>query len=291
MERALILSRIFAFFIILSLSYVFLRHLPGGPFDEDQLIDPLVKQILLSHQQDFSYLNFMMSFFKGDLGSSQVYPERSVVGILVQGVGVSLHLGLLTMIWVGVGALVFAQVLARVEPSRTRSGISWCIDLVLTWPNLFWGPVLILIFSSTLGLLPSAQLTDWRSYVLPSLVLGLRPWAHLTRVVSESLQEITQKRFFLYARAKGLSSRQAIWHHGVPVVWPIGIQAFGLVVIQILSGSFWVEILFAIPGVGTRFWQALMERDLPVILGFTIYFSGLVVVVQSLVDLWRRRPK
>jgi peptide/nickel transport system permease protein len=183
---------------------------------------------------------------------------------------VSLPLGVLSALKPGKG-------LDNLIATLTQTGVAI--------PEYWFAPVMILIFSLKLGLLPSA---GWRGplyIIMPAITLALRPISYFTRLTRETMIEVMQKDYIRAARAKGLSESRIIWMHAlrnslIPVVTLISLWLAGL-----LGGSVIVEVIFAVPGIGRVLYDAVIANDLPVVQTGVVLVTGLAIVINTLTDL------
>lgn len=276
-----------------ALTFFLLKALPGGPFDQDLALNPLVKQKLMEHWEiEKSWvvqgLSYFLALLKGDLGVSMARPDRSVVEIISQGVRNTLVLNGISLWLVLVGALVISLLAVKYRHSWFESLIDQGVITFLSLPSLFWGPLLIFLFGFYWNILPVAFLTSPVHYILPLLTLSLRPLASLIRVLKNSLNENLTQDYVRTARAKGMGD----WHILVGHVLKNSLIPFlsyaGPLTVSLLSGSFLVEMLFAIPGLGSEFISALNDRDYTLIMGLTLFYGVLLILVNSVIDILLR---
>lgn len=276
--------------IIASFTFLILRILPGGPFDMEKALPPEVKaNIEAKYQLDqpiwAQYLNYMKGLLRGDLGQSYKYLGRGVSDIVKETLPVSIELGLyafLLAILIGIPAGVIAA--SRHNTWIDQTTMVACISGV-SLPNFFVAPILILVFSFWLGWFQPALWLGPSYYVLPTVVLGTRSAAVIARLTRASVLEVIRSDFVRTARSKGLSEKAVLFKHVLknsllPVLTFSGPLAAG-----ILSGSFVVEQIFAIPGMGKHLVQSVSNRDYPLILATTLVFSVMLIVANLIVDV------
>lgn len=270
---------------LITLTFILLRFLPGGPFDDEASLHPLVQAHLqkawaLDQSLLFQYLKYWQSLLLGDWGQSMSQPGRSVLEVLLSSFQITLWLNLISIFVVFALSFIVATTFILSTSKIFRSGLEFIILVLISLPSLFLSPLLIYLFSVYWNLLPSARLLEPSSYILPILAISLRPTASMSRILIQSWQENLNQEYMRYALAKGLSFRQAIFRHAlknslIPVV-----NYSGPLVMGLFSGSFLVELLFVIPGLGTLFVRSLETRDYPVVMGLTL-ISGLVMIFCS----------
>lgn len=279
-----------ALLALVFVSFLFLHSLPGGPFDEDVALNPQVKENLVKvWALDQPFLNqfgrYVSGVLQGRLGQSLHQPEKSVSEILGQGLSQTLVLNGVAVLF-SYALAFFTGTLAVLWPgSVLQRGIELLNVVAISLPALFLGPVLIYFFGFYLNLLPTAFLLTPAHYVLPVLTLSLRPWAQLNLLLTNSLQETLGKDFIRTARAKGLSRWRVLTHHAYRnSLMPI-LSLSGPLIVGLISGSFVVEILFSIPGLGKQFVESLNLRDDPVVLGLVIFYGASLILLTNIFDL------
>ncbi|NNE37628.1 MAG: ABC transporter permease, partial [Gammaproteobacteria bacterium] len=240
------------------------------------LDDPLITQLS----------DYIQNAVKGDLGPSFRYPGRSVTEIIITGLPVTLELGIYAICFaILIG--IFTGLIASYRPNSWQDYSAMTFAMLgICLPSFVLGPLLILIFSIWLEWLP---VSGWNQFsgdkILPSITLGAAYAAYISRLTRGGMLEILSQDFIRTARAKGLSEPTVILKHGLkggllPVVTFLGPAFAGL-----LSGSFIIETIFQIPGIGRLYVQAAFNRDYTIILGTTIFFAALIVVFNLISDI------
>lgn len=276
--------------VVATLTFLILRLVPGGPFDRDKKLPPeIIANIEAKYHLDKpvmqQYLLYLGQVVKGDLGPSYKYVGRNVSDILSETFPVSLTLGLcavLVTLVLGIPAGVIA-VMGR-DTWIDRSCILLA-TLGISLPSFVIGTLLILVFSHQLHWLPPALWEGPRHIIMPAFALGAGFAGYVARLTRSTLLEVMEQDFIRTARAKGLRESTIILKHALinaasPVVSVMGPLTAGLVV-----GSFVIEYLFSIPGMGNYFITAVTNRDYPLIMGVTLVYAVLIVLANILVDL------
>jgi len=286
-----LLQAIPVIFIVITATFFLVRAAPGGPFDAEKVVLPEVKRALEAqykldlplHQQYFAYLGDLT---RGELGPSFKYPGRSVNEILFSGLPVTAELGfyaLLIALLIGVTAGVFASL----KPNTRQDYIPMSLAMIgICMPSFLLGPLLVLVFGIYLEWLP---ISGWGAIpgdkILPSITLGAAYAAYVARLSRAGMLEILSQDFIRTARAKGLPEWLVVTKHAlrgglIPVVAFLGPAFAGL-----LAGSFVVETIFQIPGLGRFYVQAAFNRDYTMILGTTVFLSTLIVLFNLVSDV------
>lgn len=276
--------------VVATLTFLLLRAVPGGPFDSEKHLPPeIVANIEAKYHLDQpvwrQYLLYLGGLVRGDLGPSFKYVGRDVVDILAETFPVSLALGAVALLVAVALGLTFG-ILAGERPGTwvDRGGMMLATAGVAV-PNFVLGAVLVLVVSHRLHLLPPALWEGPRYLILPALTLGLGPAAYIARLTRSSLLDIARHDFIRTAHAKGLSSRAVLFTHQLPNALMPVVTILGPLTAALVTGSFVVEYLFAIPGMGRFFITAVTNRDYPLIMGVTLLYAAVLVAANVVVDL------
>ena len=276
--------------IIATATFVLLRLAPGGPFDTEKPVAPEIKLQIEAHYglDDplyLQYFQFLANLLRGDLGPSYQYAGWDVQEIITQAFPVSLELGLWALLFaLAVG--IPLGVLAALRHNRMSESALMAVATVgICLPSFVLGPILILIFALTLEWFNPLGWNFSTDRVLPALTLGLMYAAYIARLSRGGMLDVLQNEWIRTARAKGLSSWTVTLRHALrsaiqPVIAFLGPAAAGLI-----SGSFVVETLFFIPGLGPFFVNAALSRDYPLVMGTVLFYAVLIISFNLVVDL------
>jgi oligopeptide transport system permease protein len=277
--------------VVITVTFFLVRAAPGGPFASEKAVSPQVQAALEAQyrldqpvlQQYFSYLRDLA---RGDMGPSFRYPGRDVHELIFQGLPVTAELGFYALI-VAVVFGILAGVIASLKPNTLQDYVPMSLSMVgICMPSFLLGPLLVLIFSVYLGWLP---VSGWGNApgdkILPSITLGAMYAAYISRLSRSGMLEVLSQDYLRTARAKGLPEHVVIIRHALrggllPVISFLGPAFAGL-----LSGSFVVETIFQIPGLGRFYVQAAFNRDYTMILGTTVFLATLIVLFNLLSDV------
>jgi len=291
---AYIIKRIFnavlVLWVVITITFGLMHAIPGGPFTVEKSLPPVVLKSIeerykLNDPLYKQYGDYLTNLVQGDLGPSFKYPGRSVNDIIKDGFPVSFQLGMeAVLIAVIIG--IPAGVLAAVKQGKWQDhAVNFCTTLGVAVPSFVVAALLIYVLSTKLHLLPSAMWEGWQYQIMPALALSGMPMSFIARLTRSSMLDVLGQDYIKTARAKGLSRLTVLFKHAlpnslIPVITYIGPMAAG-----ILTGSFVIESIFAIPGLGQYFVTSIYNRDYTVILGVTIFYSVIVIVLNMLVDL------
>lgn len=279
-------------FVIITLSFLIIRLAPGGPFDEEQSLPPLVKANLdaaygLDQPMTTQYLRYLHGLAHGDFGPSFKFRDFSVTELISQGLPLSLTLGvcaILLAIIVGVPL----GVLAAIRQNRSVDhGIRSFAVLALALPGFVVGPVLALFFGLYLGWLPVAGWVSGepRYLVLPVLTLALPVIAYVARLMRASFLEVLRANYVRTARAKGVGELRVIWRHALrPAMQPV-VSYLGPATAFVVTGSLVVETIFGLPGTGRYLVQGAINRDYSLVMGMIIVYACITLLCNLIADL------
>lgn len=285
-----LLETIPVLFAIITATFFMIRFVPGGPFTAERGISPEILRNLEEHYGlnqplHIQYFEYLGNLLKGDLGPSFKYPNRTVNEIIADKLPTSLELGswsLLVALLIGLPLGVLAAVKRNTWIDYLCSStamIGICV------PTFVMGPLLILLFAIHLRWVNASGWYEPIDRILPSIVLGFFYSAYITRLTRGGMLDILNQDFIRTARAKGASEARVVFKHGLrggllPVVSFLGPAIAG-----ILTGSFVIETIFQIPGLGREFVNSAFNRDYTLVLGTVILYATLVVALNLVVDV------
>ncbi|WP_368490441.1 ABC transporter permease [Clostridium sp. BJN0013] len=276
---------------VLSITFLLMHSIPGGPFDDEKKLPPQIKANLEQKfgldkplgKQYTTYLDNVV--LHGDMGPSMRYEGKSVNEVISQSFPVSAKVGLLAVAFALILG-IFMGTIAALHQGKWQDSLSMFVStLGVTVPNFVMATFFIYFFAVKLGWFPAVGLDTPRSYILPSVALGAYSMSFIARLSRSSLLEVIRQDYIRVAKAKGLSEIKIIYKHAlrnslIPIVTYIGPLFAG-----ILTGSFVVENLFGIPGLGREFVQSIYNRDYTTILGVTIFYSAFLIMCNLIVDI------
>ena len=281
---------IFSVFIVATLTFFIMNLVPGGPFVAEKSISKAAQQALaekygLDKPLGVQYLNYMNSLIHGDMGLSLKQRGRTVNQIIFSKLPVSARTA-------GLAVLVALCVGIPLGCLSAYNRGKWADNLIIVFatcgiaiPSFISSVVLLYTFGMNLKLLPTVGLNEPAAYIMPVTALAIYPTAYITRLMRSSLLDVMGQDYMRTARAKGVSSVKILFKHALrnailPVVTYVGPMLAGL-----MTGSFVVEKIFSIPGLGRDFVSAITNRDYTMIMGTTILLAALVIVANVVVDI------
>jgi oligopeptide transport system permease protein len=278
---------------LVTLTFFVMRLAPGGPFSKNRKLSPeVMANIEAAYHLDEplwqQFGRFVWGLVHLDLGPSTRFRDYRVADIIASGLPYSLTIG----IWaVGVATLVgialgVAGALRRNGATDYVAGTVGVIGIAV--PIFVIGPILQAIFSLKLGWLPVGGWGgDWRSLVLPVIVLSLPNIAYISRLTRTSMIETMRDNYIRTARAKGIGSWRTLWRHTLQGTLLPVIAYLGPATAAIITGSILIETIFALPGIGRHFVDAALNRDYPLVTGITLLYGGLLILFNIATDLIR----
>ena len=285
-----LLSVIFSLFFVFLVSFVIMKLIPGSPFLSDQnvpieIVENLYKQYELDKPIYVQFWIYVKKFITFEFGSSLIFENRSVYQIIKEAFPVSFLLGIQALILSLVLGVLFGTISAMKKKKWPDNLFLFLFSLGISIPSFLLATFLQYIFSMKLSLFPIAKWGTFSHSVLPSISLAILPASFISRFVRDNMIEILEKDFIKLAKSKGLSWTQIIWNHLLknsllPVMGYIAPLS-----VNILLGSFVIEKIFGIPGLGGWLLTSILSRDYPVIMGLCVFFALFLMVTIFIFDL------
>ena len=281
--------------VVVTATFFLVHAAPGGPFSADKAVPPEVIEALeaqykLDQPVWRQYISYLSDILSGDFGPSFKYPGRSVNELIMAGIPITAELAFYAML-VALGIGILSGVGAAMRPNTLQDYAPMTLAMIgICMPSFLLGPLLVLVFGIELEMVPVSGWGDIPGdKILPSITLGTGYAAYIARLSRGGMLEILSQDFIRTARAKGLSESTVIIKHAlkgglIPVIAFLGPAFAGL-----LAGSFVVETIFQIPGIGRFYVQAAFNRDYTLILGMTIFLSTLIIIfnlISDLISIW-----
>lgn len=285
-----LLAMVITLWLIVTLTFFLMHAIPGSPFNEERNTSEIVQHNLEAHYHlneplMVQYLLYLKSLVSLDFGPSITQPSQTVNDLLGRGFPISFELGMTTLV-IAVLSGVSLGVLAALRHNGIIDYFAMTFAVLgISIPNFVMATLLIQQVAVNWGILPVATWTSWRHMILPTLALATGPMAIIARLTRSSMLEVLTQDYIRTAKAKGLSPIKIVFKHALrnallPVVTVLGTLAAG-----ILTGTFVIEQIFAIPGMGKYFVESINQRDYPVIMGTTVFYSAFLIIMLFLVDL------
>lgn len=284
-----ILTGILSLFVLITVTFFLVRIIPGSPFQRggvsESVVEAIEQEYGLNEPLFTQYISYIGGVLHGDLGISYQDPAVRVTEVIARAWPVTASVGtaaLIVSLIMGTGLGILSAVSGR---RSVKQVISAGGMIAAGIPGFAAAILLMLVFSVKLKLLPASGLLSPVHYILPVAALSLYPAAMVSRLVSSTLETELTKDYVLFARAKGLGRRQVIFTHALKNAYLPVINYIGPASASLLTGSFVVESIFTIPGLGREFVGSITNRDYTLILGLTVFMGAVVILVNLITDL------
>lgn len=283
-------SNLISLWVIITITFFLMKAIPGDPFTQEKALPKEVLNSLYEHYHlndplMVQYGNYLASIVKWDLGPSFKYKSRTVNDIIKQGFPVSMTLGLeAAAIAIGLGILL--GTISALYQHKWQDYLCMVIAVIgISIPSFILAAFMQYLFAIKLDLFPVARWGTWQQSVLPALSLAALPTAFIARLTRTNLIEVLEKDYIKLATSKGLSSSRVLMKHALRnAILPV-ITYLGMLTVNILTGSFVIEKIFGIPGLGQWFVNSVTNRDYTVIMGLTVFYSIILLSAALLTDV------
>ncbi|WP_338490371.1 ABC transporter permease [Ruoffia tabacinasalis] len=278
-------------FIIISVTFLLVQFLPGSPFANEELLTETQLALLyekygLNEPIHIQYFNYIRNVLKGDFGVSFQFNNIPVTQILADRAGPSIQLGLQAMV-LGTTVGTILGIIAAVKQNTWIDTLTSTVAIGgRSVPNFVFAVLLQFIFAVVLEWLPIAFWRDgFLSSILPTIALAISPTAEAARFIRTEMIEVLNSDYIELAKAKGFSKIYIISKHALRnAIIPL-LTILGPVTASLMTGSLVIENIFSIPGIGEQFTKSILVNDYPTIMGVTIMYSVILVVIILIVDI------
>ncbi len=285
-----LLTAVITAFLVATLTFFIMNILPGGPFLSEKAVTPQAQAAMeakygLHKPLGQPYLTYTGGILRGDFGLSVKKRGRTVSDIIFTKFPVSARLGG----WAILAAVLFGVPLGAIAAYKRGKAVDNILVVLSTAgsaiPSCLSSTLLMYIFSTKLKLLPSLGLNSAASYVMPVAALALYPTFYIARLMRSSMLDVMGQDYMRTARAKGVGSLKSIFKHALRnAILPV-VTYLGPLIASLMTGSFIIEKIFNIPGLGSEFVGAITSRDYPMIMGTTIFLAVFVIMMNVIVDI------
>jgi ABC-type dipeptide/oligopeptide/nickel transport system permease component len=290
-----VLSGVVTVWFIATATFMAMHAVPGDPLSSDKEVSPEIRRNLekkygLDKPATTQYFIYLGNMLRGDFGISFTQKNRMVNDIIFEHFPVSAILGVLALIFAAVGGIIWGALTALYRNKLPDIVIMFLVILGVSVPGFVFAAlaqILIVVVNKTVGtsVFPVAGWGSIMHLWVPAFVLGISTMAYLTRLMRSSMLEVINSDYIRTAKAKGLSVLRIFFVHQLRnAVLPV-ITVLGPAVAYITTGGFVVELVFAVPGLGRYFIQAVQQLDYTVIMGTTVFYGAFLVVMVTTVDI------
>ena len=277
-------------FLVVTMTFFFIRLAPGGPFDAERAVSEQVLRALnarynLDQPMHVQYLDYVWNLLHFDMGPSFKYSGRDVHELILTGLPITFELGMYAILFALFLGLL-SGFLAGLNPNSLKDYVPMSFAMAgICIPSFLLGPLLIILFVFVLEVLPVGGWDSFDAKILPAITLGSSYAAYIARLSRGSLLEVMNQDYIRTARAKGVPEHMVLMKHALRGALLPVVSFMGPAIAGLLSGSFVVETIFNIPGLGRFYVEAAFNRDYTMILGTTIFFAALIAVMNLISDL------
>lgn len=285
-----VIATLLALFVIVSITFSIMHTIPGGPFDSEKkvnqvILDNLNKKYHLNDPLPKQFADYWKNLLKGDFGPSFRYESQTVNDIIKDGFPVSATLGLFAVSFALLMGLILG-IIAALKQSKWQDYTAMIVATIgISVPSFVMAPLLMYVFGVKLKILPVAMWGSWKQIIMPAFALSLLPMATIARFTRASMIDVLNQDYIKTAKSKGLNQRVIVYRHAMRNALMPVITYLGPMIAGVFTGSFIVEQIFAIPGLGKWFVTSITNRDYTVILGVTIFYSLFLLIMNLIVDI------
>ena len=283
---------IVSLFVLITITFFLLHIIPGGPFSPAEnrnvppkILEKISEQYGLNDPIPQQYIRYLKNLAQGDLGTSFKKQDTTVNELIAQGFPVSAKVGFWgVLISLDVG--VPLGVIAAVKRGRWPDGAAMVFATIgVSVPSFVICVLMMYFFCEKWKIFPSYGLTSWKHYILPVFCMAFSQIAYITRLMRSSMLETMRQDYIRTERAKGVPEFAVIGKYAMKnSLLPI-VTYVGPMVAALLTGTFIIEKMFSVPGLGRYFVSAISDRDYSVTLGLTLFVGGLIIIVNIIVDI------
>lgn len=288
LKRLLIM--VITLWIIITLTFILMVSIPGSPFNSERSSNETIQENLEAHYNldepyHIQYLLYLKSIVTFEFGPSIKKPDQSVNELLGRGFPISFELGIVTIIVAVISGIILGIIAALRHNGFIDYMAMGIAVLGISIPNFILATILIQKFAVDWEILPVATWKSPAHMILPTLALATGPMAIIARLTRSTMLEVLTQDYIKMARAKGLSPWKIIFKHALRNALMPVVTIMGTLLAGILTGTFVIEQIFAIPGMGKYFVESINQRDYPVIMGTTVFYSAFLIIMLFLVDI------
>jgi oligopeptide transport system permease protein len=283
-------SILLTLFVIVTITFFLMRIAPGNPFTSEKRLPPEIEANLNAHyglDQPWykQYAQYLVKVATWDFGPSFKYKGQTVNDLIADGFPVSLYLGL-EALFIAVFFGILLGVFAAVRQNSWVDYSSMSLAVIgISVPSFIMAAVLQYIFAIKLEWFPIATWASFKHTILPSVALAMMPLAYIARLTRSTMLEVLNNDYIKTAKSKGFSERVIVYRHALRNSLLPVISYLGPLTANIITGSFVIEKIFGIPGLGAHFVQSITNRDYTVIMGVTTFYSIILLLAVLLVDI------
>ena len=278
-------------FALMAITFFLMHSIPGSPFaGEMSKLPANVKELMIQHYQldqptYVQFISYLKNVLQGDFGTSLVRKGQNVMDIINRGLPYTAKLGACAFCVAMVLGVLLGAVSAFSKKKWVQGLTAFIATIGVSVPSFLFALFLMYVLGVWLKILPIIGLNAPQSFVMPSIALAMSPIAMISRLTKSSLSEELRQDYMILALSKGTGYTKAIFKHALKnAIIPV-ITYAGPLLATLLTGSFVVESMFSIPGIGAEFVGSVSNRDYTLIMALTIFYGGMVIVANIITDV------
>lgn len=278
-------------FALATITFFLMHIIPGSPFaGEMSKLPAAVKEKLIEgHGLDKPILEQFVTYLKnamtGDFGTSLNRKGKLVTDIIMSGIGPTAQLGAVAFIIAMTVGITLGTISAFSKQKWVSTAVAFVATVGISVPSFLLALLMMLLFGVILRWLPIMGLDSWQSFIMPGIALSLSPIAMISRLVRTSLLDVMRQDYMVLARSKGTSELGVIVKHALKNALVPVVTYAGPLIATLLTGSFVIESLFSVPGIGAEFVNSVSNRDYTLIMALTIFYGAFIIVANLVTDL------
>lgn len=278
-------------FALMAITFFLMHSIPGSPFaGEMNNLSANVKELMIEHYQldqpiMVQFVSYLKNVLQGDFGTSLVRKGQTVMDIIARGLPYTAKLGAVAFLVALIVGILLGAIAAFSKKKWVQGITSFVATIGVSVPSFLFALFLMYLFGVWLKVLPIIGLNSPQSYIMPSIALALSPIAMISRLTKSSLSEELRQDYMILALSKGTGYSKAVFKHALKnAIIPV-ITYAGPLLASLLTGSFVVESMFSIPGIGAEFVGSVSNRDYTLIMALTIMYGSMVIIANILTDV------
>ncbi|MBQ6374849.1 MAG: ABC transporter permease [Clostridia bacterium] len=278
-------------FALATITFFLMHIIPGSPFaGETSKLPAAVKEKLiekygLDKPIGAQFVTYLGNALTGDFGTSLNRKGKAVVDIIKAGMPATASLGFVAFVIAMVVGIALGTIAAFSRHGWVSGAAAFIATIGVSVPSFLLSLLMMLLFGVLLHCLPIVGLSSWRHYIMPATALALAPIAMISRLVRTNLLEVMKQDYMVLARSKGTPESMVILRHALKNALVPVITYAGPLIATLLTGSFVVETLFSVPGIGAEFVNSVSNRDYTLIMALTIFYGAFIIIANIITDL------
>lgn len=278
-------------FALATITFFLMHIIPGSPFaGEMSKLPAAVKEMLIeSYGLDKpiweQFIDYLGNAMTGDFGTSLNRKGKLVTDIIMSGIGSTAQLGSVAFVIAMTVGITLGTVSAFSKQKWVSTAVAFIATIGISVPSFLLALLMMLLFGVILDWLPIMGLKTWQSFIMPGIALSLSPIAMISRLVRTSLMDVMRQDYMVLARSKGTSELGVIIKHALKNALVPVVTYAGPLIATLLTGSFVIESLFSIPGIGAEFVNSVSNRDYTLIMALTIFYGAFIIFANLVTDL------